>query len=349
MTNHHAPEPRRMYNNVIDDGRCGRRGFVLATLGLLAGCGGAKAGPSATDSRSALVPIAPFDLRSSVWMNLHHVLYALVARGEQVVEAGAELTRAVEALPESERRVMHDAARAYESYAERDLLFDDALGSVTPSLATTEDDARPALEPAVEALGSALVSAVDVYRARFWSSHDEQNRRWIERARPLLEAHGAAISARLSKLYGGSWKPEHIRADVTLVANWSGAYTSLGPVHITIASGDRRNQDAYALEILFHEASHAMIRVVRDAIAAEARRQSVEEPKNLWHALLFYTSGMAVKERLPEHVLYADREGLFSGPWAKYRPALAEAWQRYLDGASSFEGALAATIAAAAR
>jgi len=42
------------------------------------------------------------------------------------------------------------------------------------------------------------------------------------------------------------------------VANNTGAYTTLDPLRVTIASTDARNQGSAALEVLFHEASHGI-------------------------------------------------------------------------------------------
>ncbi len=83
--------------------------------------------------------------------------------------------------------------------------------------------------------------------------------------------------------------------DVAAYANLAGAYTTLDPLRVTIASLDSRNQDAEALEVLFHEASHGIAEPVQDAIIRECRQRDKAIPRDLWHALIFYTTGEVLR------------------------------------------------------
>jgi len=63
------------------------------------------------------------------------------------------------------------------------------------------------------------------------------------------------------------------RVDITAYAKFGGAYTTLDPLRVTIASLDSRNQDAEALRGSLHEASHGIAEPVQDAIIRECRQR----------------------------------------------------------------------------
>src|SRR5262249_3254967 len=140
-------------------------------------------------------------------------------------------------------------------------------------------------------LTEVLDAAAPVYRSHLWSEHDRVNRRWIAAIAPLVRRSGVNLSHRLAEIYQTDWPKERIRVDVTAFANASGAYTTLDPLRVTVASTDARNQSSEALEILFHEASHGIADGVQDAIMRECRQRDKPVPRDLWHALLFYTTG----------------------------------------------------------
>ena len=125
--------------------------------------------------------------------------------------------------------------------------------------------------------------------------------------------------------------------DVVWYGGPFGAYTSLNPVHVTISSHDARNQGMYGFEVLFHESSHALAGSVNEAIAREFRERDKPIPRDLWHALVFYTTGELVRRDLaygtitmtsprgtgsPTYQPYAARFGLYSGSWDRFRAML---------------------------
>ena len=140
-----------------------------------------------------------------------------------------------------------------------------------------------------------------------------------------------------------------------MVRGTVGAYTSLDPTHVTISSHDARNQGIYGFEVLFHESSHALAGAVTEAIAREFRQRDKPIPRNLWRALLFYTTGELVRRDLAYGIMnmalcrirgrayqpYAARFGLYSGSWGSFRDLLDLYWRPYLDGKVSFDSAIA--------
>jgi hypothetical protein len=129
------------------------------------------------------------------------------------------------------------------------------------------------------------------------------------------------------------WPAEPIQTDVTEYASWSGAYTLLGPTHITVSSAYTANAGPAALETLFHEASHGMIHKVMDALNAELDSQSrLFQSRAVWHAVLFYTVGEVTTRHLDNYVQYGIKNGVFDRGWPGVVPVLEKDWKPYLDG-----------------
>jgi hypothetical protein len=77
----------------------------------------------------------------------------------------------------------------------------------------------------------------------------------------------------------------------------------------------------------------------------EARKELPDDPT---HVFIFYTAGVLVRRVLPEHVPYAEKNGLWERVAAFQRalPVLKQCWQPYLDGKTSFDAAIGAYAAA---
>jgi hypothetical protein len=153
--------------------------------------------------------------------------------------------------------------------------------------------------------------------------------------RPTTRGSGYSDSLKkdLAAAYQTDWPTTPIRVDVAEYANWSGAYTTLGPTHITISSVSAGNQGDAAIEILFHEASHAMIRKIRTALTDEMMAQhKLLRTREFWHAVLFYTAGEMVRRHLDAYTPYAVKNGLYDRAWAGAPEVLDKDWKPYLDG-----------------
>src|SRR5216683_1029745 len=258
-------------------------------------------------------PLPVFELHSGFWLNLHHTLYqeARQQRGAPPVSSSAKPARptlqiapaAKTPLTAAEQRAWGDAVSYYAAnYADKDLLFSSELIQLKNQLGDFEDcdelsgKTKKFCDAGLPAkLTQILEAAAPVYRAHFWAQHDRVNRRWILRVAPLVREQGVGLSERLAEIYQERWPREKIRVDVAAYANWAGAYTTLDPLRVTISSLDSRNQDAEALEVLFHEASHGIAEPVQESIIRECRQRDKAIPRDLWHALIFYTTGEVIR------------------------------------------------------
>ncbi len=309
---------------------------------------------------ASISPLPVFEFHSGFWLNLHHTLYRQ-ARLQR--NSGSSPGALIPNLSATEQKAW-EAALAYyaQTYAGKDLLFSLDLVLIKNQLGDFEtcDDLAGLKKRTCDAglpkrLTEVLNAAAPVYRSHLWAEHDRGNRRWIASVAPLVRRSGVDLSHRLAEIYETSWPRERIRVDVTAYANAAGAYTTLDPLRVTVASTDARNQGPEALEILFHEASHGISDNVQDAILRECRQRDKPVPRDLWHALLFYTTGEVIRpavfspdQAAPKtgYVPYAVREGLYKRGWEDYLRVLTDYWQPYLDGKASFDDAIAHMVSA---
>jgi len=368
--------------------------FVLLTLALLT----PLRAPASPQSTLTYGPLPVFELHSGFWINLHHTLYNEarlrkdLASPDKIGKTSGPALKtspdAKRAFTAAEQKIWEDAVSYYAAnFADKDLLFSSELVQLKNQLSDFEDcdELSGKTKKFCDAglppkLAQALEAAAPVYRAHLWPEHDRANRRWILRVAPLVIEQSVGLSERLADIYQTRWPRQKIRVDVAAYANWAGAYTTLDPLRVTISSLDLRNQGAEALEVLFHEASHGIAEPVQDAIIRECRQRDKAIPRDLWHALIFYTTGevlrpvLASSDATPAGKLdlrspttpagssatgsrensrsasaagytpYALREGLYERGWKNYLDVLQRFWQPYLDGRATFSDAIARMV-----
>jgi hypothetical protein len=364
---------------------------VVATLALLclaaipwpAECAAARS--SHADPQTPLLqdsgtesPVPVFELHSGFWINLHHYLY-LQARLGQGHPSSSDNGRGQAPPDEPEASLLDFPAKDIQAWqdavafyakdmAKRDLQLNGDMENINNRLA--EMEICPDLEGKTSAscqsglrpdLIEALERAAPVYRAHWWPGQDRANREWIAEVAPLVRQFGEELSGQLADIYQTPWPSNRLRVDVVWYGGPYGAYTTLNPTHVTISSHDSRNQGMYGFEVLFHESSHALAGSVMQAIAKEFRDRDKPIPRDLWHALLFYTTGEMVRRDIsngnmpvpnrrnsgsPAYLTYASRFGLYSGSWVRFRGLLDLYWMPYLDEKISFETAIARLAAA---
>jgi hypothetical protein len=196
-------------------------------------------------------------------------------------------------------------------------------------------------------------AATPAYVACRWAAQDAKNRAWIEALVPRLAADEEKIAARLEALYRKPWSGLPIPVDVVETVNWAGANSILrdaGGGHLLISNSYR---DAAALEVVFHESSHLLMDrgdPVMQALVKAAGAAAFRIPDDLWHVVLFFTTGEAVRRILEDdgHPGYTPMVyGIFDrGSWAAYRQPLERDWRPYVDGRRTLPDAAAALIEA---
>jgi hypothetical protein len=322
----------------------------------------ARAGAPPQSDAEAAAPVIEF--HSAFWVNLHHFLYLQGRiRRAQTDDASAEpeqreLASAQGMTPE-QKQVWDAAVQTYaNSWSSRDLLLNNQLVLINDRLTELDDcpelagkSRRECTSGIVPELVTALDEAAPLYRQFWWPDQDRANRAWISAIAPLLGQMGDAMAARLANAYESRW-PRQIRVDVVYFAGPNGAYTSVDPLHVLISSRDPRNQNLAGFETLFYEASHVISGDVEQAIGQESRRTSKPIPRDLWNAILLYTSDELLDQLTQKS--YTANPALQPRPaipnalhdrgWDRYELLLQEHWQRYLDGGIDMDTAIAHMI-----
>ena len=285
-----------------------------------------------------------FAFYSDPTFNLHELLLA-----KDTPERQDERQRCFAALSAGDIEVFEAARQHYGSIANRASGNKLLVGlryelAGFPDVNVVADDL---MAPTLERLRA----AVPVYTRCWWKDHDTRNRAWIGELIPRLNAHEQTIRTRLSHLYQDDWRAL-VRADIVGSAGALGANSVIDPDHVLMSSVDPSYRGWSSLEMMFHEAGHAKVgpqtgavwRALEDAaIAANAR----ELAGQLWHPVLFYTTGKVVQAVLAErekiaYDTYMHRGGLFK----RFHGPLAEHWQPYLDGQLILEEAATRLVAA---
>jgi len=329
-------------------------------------------------------PLPVFEFHSGFWVNLHHFLYheararlaAKEARSASGKSSGPALKQApgsVVTLSVAEQKAWDQALAYYSAnYAGKDLSVNIDLILLKNQLGDFEDcdELTGKKQPRCDAglpgnIGPVLETAAPIYRAHWWADQDRANRRWVTRVAPMVREQGVGLSQRLADIYQAQWPKEKIRVEVCAYANPAGAYTSLDPLRVTISSTDARNQGPEALEVLFHEASHGIALPVESAISRECKQRDKPIPRDLWHALVIYTTEEVLRPVFkdaasgkgggdapaapaePNEVPNALRDILTQRGWEEYHLLLVMYWQPYLDGKVTFDNAIAHLVSAA--
>ena len=196
-------------------------------------------------------------------------------------------------------------------------------------------------------------AAAPAYAACRWPAQDAKNRSWIAELQPKLAADEDKAASRVQQLYQKKWTTLPVVVDVVETVDWSGANTAwsdTGQGDVLIASSPG---GPAAFEILFHESSHVLMDrhdPVRQALEDAAKAAGFELPRDLWHVVLFYTTGEAMRPILDARgpapytpMLYAIFE---RGSWKEYREALETSWRPYVDGKRTVDEAAADLVGA---
>ena len=284
-----------------------------------------------------------FRFQSGFWINLHHFLF------QRAVERPAEKTAVPSKLAPAQTQDWSKALTHYREQFEGKDLLDRDMAVIKNALGDAGNARSLDATGLDKGLVDALEMAAPVYRAVWWTAHDRSNRSRIERLIPLIARHEDRLKVRLSEIYRTEWPGPNIQTDVVFHANWAGAYTTLYPTRITVSSEDAGEPRPESLETLFHEASHAMIERVQASISQRTRSLGMLLPrKSLWHAVLFYSTGEVVRERIPGYTPYALKHGLWERAWPAHLDVLEREWKPYLEGNRRFEAAIEALVDALA-
>jgi hypothetical protein len=281
-----------------------------------------------------------FEFHSGFWVNLHHTLYNQAA-GKKIGR-----TPNLSALNPAETTSWNEALDYYDrNLAEHDLL-EFSMIRINGALAIAGDADSLNASEIPKAVVEILEKAAPVYRAQWWTEHNRKNHEWIEQVTPLIARYEKTLRPALARAYNTPWPKGRIRVEMSYYTTGKSAYTSLGPTIVTISSWSQRNQGPAALETIFHETGHSLIQKVRDEIsAAENRRGRKLSHPDLWHAVIFYTTGELVRQHLATLVPYAIEYGMWESAWPNSLPVMEKDWKPFLEGSGRFKDSIDRIVA----
>jgi hypothetical protein len=304
--------------------------------------------PSASNSGLPL-----FDFHSNFWVNLHQVLFheakLLGGKPDRGLQNAPPLSAA--GMSKQDEADWNAAVGFYAAhFGDRQQHGDDELVQINDDLAEQPDNSArlnpSGLSPEVVKV---FESAAVIYRKYWWPAHKESNENWIASQKERVQNLGPKLASAMTKDLHQQWPAAPIRVDVCFYVVSLGYANTTLPPHITLSGSDPSNQGLIGFELLFHEASHTFADTIMNSLSAEGRAQH-RDVGDLWHSLLFYTSGVELRRLLPApeqaaFTPYAYRYGVYRGKWRQYQRVLETDWQAYLDGKTSFENAIHSMVA----
>jgi hypothetical protein len=318
---------------------------LIALLALAAGAALHAQPVSAAEQPGAQVvaEVGRYRLQSNPWVNLH----------QRLVHEARFGTPPPAGLSGADLATWETTVEDYRAFlGDRNPIFDDGLIRLNAALSAAgapDPSGRPGPPDSIPgAASAALAAAMPLYRAVRWEQDDRANRFWIAVAEPMLASAAEELIAAHEKAYAVPF-PTRILVDVSGFAWEYGAYTvgAGDSAHVVISSIDAGVQGFAALEMMLHEPSHAIVGDTSGAIGGDLTRAAGElnlrPPHNLWHAILFYTSGELTRRALDRRGVSGYRTyitGMYERGFRGFRQPLETHWQAWLDGRIPREAAI---------
>jgi hypothetical protein len=312
--------------------------FLLGAAILIA-----PARPGLAAERAAALETPHFAFHSDFETNLNDALVAAGVdrkfRRPELFHSGPEAA-CFEALPPSARAGWDGALDYYARIVSPGSFHERPQYVIRVQLAGFDEELGNAADRELASIAAAFrAAAAPAYRACRWPAQDEANRRFLESLRPRLAAYEDKVAARLTQLYQKPWSGLPIPVDLVQTVSWAGANSIVrdaGGGHLLVSV---ENPEASALEVVFHEASHLLMTrnaPVSAALDRAAAAAGIPQPKDLWHVVLFFTTGETVRRILEEGGVAGYTPmvyGIFArGDWVELREPVEKAWIPYLDG-----------------
>lgn len=299
-------------------------------------------------------PIYRFET-DGFWLNLHHFLYVLGRveakmpdiKRAAVADAPADEAEGLKGLTADERQAWQAAVVVYANgMSKRDTVFDRELYDFTNAVRRLPADRAAATLALSPETAAALDRAAPLYRKAWWARHRDSNRKWLASMQAPLQQHGARLLAYVSRAYQEAWMKDGYPVNVSAWSNWAGAYSTSDSL-LVVSTSNAGNQGLHGFEIMFHEAMHQWDGAVYGRLQKVAAANNIQKfDPLLTHAMIFYTTGEAMRSVVPDHVPYAEVAGIWKGRMGIFKPALDTYWKPYLDGKSSIEAALLGLLSA---
>ncbi|WP_128755178.1 hypothetical protein [Aquimarina sediminis] len=157
----------------------------------------------------------------------------------------------------------------------------------------------------------------NLYKDHFWQRHQKENVDLLNNFISLIEKTENSVIGKMEDFSGSKWNGA-VRVDLTTYGNWAGAY-SPDFDNLVISSIDPMMNSTIFIEFVFHESSHLLFTrksPFRQSLFLKSKELDIKQPRQLWHAAMFYLSGLATREVLNEydvsHELIMKKKSVFT-------------------------------------
>ncbi len=297
-----------------------------------------------------------FLFHSHFWVNFHHYLYQQAAYvRSRKIEADADriarfLKGSGQEATDAEGAAILKALAFYEdNLIDLKLTFDPRMHKIKAALTQTGPEERAPLQRLEPELSRVLAACAPVFERALWEEQDRMNQAWIASQKKWVEDISEEMVAGLIHWYGVPWPEEKIRIDLCgSFTHWAGAYTTVNPNHVVISSTRKSYKGFPGLEMVFHESSHIplsrMSGPIHQTIAQKSEQLGVPVPEDLWHGILFYTTGELARRVLAKRGIRHEPYMFLHDVFKRYHEVLTAHWQPYMDGEGDLGRAIEAMV-----
>lgn len=272
-----------------------------------------------------------FQFYNHYWLNMHHFLQkmAMIA-GEQ--DAEPEIRAQISQFSAPDKSEYDAAVTFYTSnLVEKDLRTSEYMYNFKRWVISQKAEKLMDVPPDFQTHVEALNRFDDLYKSAFWESHKAANEGVLKDNLDLILSTEEKAVEQLQQLTGQYWQSQKIRVDITIFGKLrfpkdrDKPYTTISPSTHIIMTASAAQPAGNWLELLYHEASHHLISgrwgFVGATIRNVAKVTQKKTLRSMWHAYLFYFSGVVTRdllasEGLEDYELYMVRNGVYSDPYA---------------------------------
>ncbi len=263
-----------------------------------------------------------FSFHINKWINLHHFFYERASKRQAIHleenklkfldygEAGI-----INGLNEEEKAILEQVQNFYSSHIiDRPLLLSGKSLKWLQKQASNKVISDTSFSAEFTAI---LNRSMPLYEKHFWPLHYKLSQKLLAQYIDTIRATEAFVISKMESFSGVNWN-DKVRVDLTAYGNWASAY-SPDFDNIVISSIDPEMHSSLFVEFVFHEGSHLLFTrrsAFRKTLFEKSKKLEISYPKNLWHAAMFYLSGLASQEALltigVRHRLIMDRKNVFA-------------------------------------
>lgn len=269
-----------------------------------------------------------YEFYAPYWFNLHHFLhYESLLRS--VADSSIIPQQIWQDMSSHEQTILQAALSYYEeNMAEQNLRSSSYLYAFKQWVVHQSPDLLREIPEQFQLHCEQLQAASEVYLKYFYDNHRQSIRARFQDNLQLIDDTEEAAADRLTILTRDFWDQNKIRVDICYYGSASAynlrprPYTTLFPTHVVMnAMQDADLPRGNWLELLYHESSHHLISsrggFVGGTIGDASGFPHKKSPRDLWHAYLFYFSGVVTQDLLKEqgmedYELYMVRKRVFS-------------------------------------